>query len=75
LVFSSFAGWLRAGLRTGLFGRGFNPNCLAIEFPFARPAGTLTIVLPTEIPRRIDHSGKQEKYVVGASSPGILGES
>jgi hypothetical protein len=28
-----FTGRLRAGLETDLFGRGFNPNCLAIDSP------------------------------------------
>jgi hypothetical protein len=60
-----FTGRLRAGLETDLFGRGFNPNCLAMDFPLARSAGTPTVVLQVEIPRRIARSGKQEKYVAG----------
>jgi hypothetical protein len=68
-------GRLRAGLETDLLDHGFNPNCLAMDFPFARPAQTPAVVLPREIPRRIDRPGKQEKYLVRASSPGFFANS
>jgi hypothetical protein len=64
--------FLTAGLETAFFNLGFNPNCLAMDFPSARPAATPVVVFPREIPRRIGRPDKQEKYLVGVSSPAFL---
>ena len=58
-----------SGLGNGLVWPRLQSELPRHGFPLARPAGTPVVVLPTEIPRRIDHSGKQEKYLVRASSP------